>query len=62
MKRKQIEILDVDYPMQRVSFEIDPQAVWHIDEIADEKGISRSEVFRQAIYCWLALSKKGKNK
>jgi Ribbon-helix-helix protein, copG family. len=61
MRKKQVEILDCDYPLQRVSFEIDPRAVSEIDEIADEKRVSRSEIFRQIIYLGLTIEKGKKH-
>jgi len=55
MKRKQIEITDADYPLQRITFNIDPRAVLQIDDIADSNAVSRSEVLRDALYWWLAV-------
>ena len=57
MQKKQVEIIDVDYDLQRVTFTIDPHAVWQIDEIAEREGKSRSEIFRRGIYQWLAEEK-----
>ena len=54
MKRKEVEISDHDYPLQRITFNIDPRAVWQIDDIADKNAVSRSEVLRDALYWWLA--------
>lgn len=45
-----------------ISVAIDPDQVKAVDQIADEKRTSRSQLFREAVALWLAVNGKNSGK